>query len=447
LSEFGLSDHESRIYWALVENGPCSMSELAQKANVPRTKVYANVRKLQKKGFVEFLPEKKYMCRAVSPEATLKPLLEKKKDELDSMEEQLNRLVDLFSQIKDKDGVERKEFWTIKEKSRGVKTLKDELGQAEEEVVMVLNKSCYALLKELRDDLRAAYNRKVKNRVIAPLITDQLSKLEGFRDFVDIHVANKEPEDNLIVVDRKTTIIINSMRLSQDPSSYSLIYIKDKGLAENIVAFADLLWGELPDIASVLSLVKTDDVPKMARAATASVYYNTVLYAFGKTLVDTFGEKKAAELIRKAGELSLQLLEEEEGVKLVKGNIEESLRLMTDLASVSEKIEINYSSEDPLRTLFYEVTDATSISYKKSKELKTDILMTAWGVLTEAIFSKHGYYTITLQTIYDEQKQLWITRKRVYRKEDNQVKPLDYLFHDISTTTNAETENNKALKT
>ncbi|PSO06945.1 hypothetical protein B9Q04_13470 [Candidatus Marsarchaeota G2 archaeon BE_D] len=116
LSEFGLSDHESRIYWALVENGPCTMSELAQKANVPRTKVYANVRKLQKKGFVEFLPEKKYMCRAVSPEITLKPLLDKKKDELDSMKEQLNRLIDLFSQIKDKDGVERKEFWTIKEK-------------------------------------------------------------------------------------------------------------------------------------------------------------------------------------------------------------------------------------------------------------------------------------------------------------------------------------------
>jgi len=441
LSEFGLSDHESRIYWALVENGPCTMSELAQKANVPRTKVYANVRKLQKKGFVEFLPEKKYMCRAVSPEITLKPLLDKKKDELDSMKEQLNRLIDLFSQIKDKDGVERKEFWTIKEKSKGTKALRDELSQAEQEVVMVLNRSCFRLLRELREDLRAAYDRKVKNRIIAPLLADQISKLEGFKDFAEVHVVHKEPEDNLIVIDRKTTIIISSARLSQDPSDYSLIYIKDKGVAENIISFVDFLWVELPDIGSIISLIKSgEDVSRVA--SSASVYYNTVLYAFGKILVDEFGERKADELIRKAGVYALQLLEEE-GLKLVKDDLEESLRLMVDLASVSEKIEINYSSEDPLRTLFYEVTDASSVSYRKSKELKSEFLMTAWGVLSEAIFEKYGYYTSTLQTIYDEQKRLWITRKRVYRKEDHETKPLDYLFQNTTPATTLGTGNNE----
>ena len=65
--------------------------------------------------------------------------------------------------------------------------------------------------------------------------------------------------------------------------------------------------------------------------------------------------------------------------------------------------------------------------------------MTAWGVLSEAIFEKYGYYTTTLQTIYDEQKRLWITRKRVYRKENNEAKPLDYLFQNANTPTTAVT--------
>ncbi|PSO01591.1 hypothetical protein B9Q04_20625, partial [Candidatus Marsarchaeota G2 archaeon BE_D] len=222
---------------------------------------------------------------------------------------------------------------------------------------------------------------------------------------------------------------------------YSLIYIKDKGVAENIISFVDFLWVELPDIGSIISLIKSgEDVSRVA--SSASVYYNTVLYAFGKILVDEFGERKADELIRKAGVYALQLLEEE-GLKLVKDDLEESLRLMVDLASVSEKIEINYSSEDPLRTLFYEVTDASSVSYRKSKELKSEFLMTAWGVLSEAIFEKYGYYTSTLQTIYDEQKRLWITRKRVYRKEDHETKPLDYLFQNTTPATTLGTGNNE----
>lgn len=446
LSEFGLSDHESRIYWALVEHGPCTMSELAQRANVPRTKVYANVRKLEQKGFVEFLPDKKYMCRAVSPEIVLKPLVERKKDELQTMEEQLDQLIKLFSQIKDKDGVQRKEFWTIKDRNKGVKTLKDELSQAQEEIVMLLNKSSFRLLKEFHEELRAAYNRGVKNRVVVSSNSDQIEKLEGFKDFAEVRVMGREPQDNLIVIDKKTTIIISSARLDQEASEYTSVYIKDKGLALNVLGLVDLVWGDLPDLASFLSFAKSgEDVSRMAKASSAPIYYNTVLYALGKTLVDALGEKRANEIIRGAAAYALQLLEEE-GVRLVRGNIEESLKLIMDLASVSEKIEINYSSEDPLRTLFYEVSDASSVSYRRSRELKIDMLMTAWSMLTEAVFDRFGYYTVTLQTVYDEQKQLWIARKRVYRKDERELRPLDYLFKSMEQGSEAKTAEAVAVK-
>jgi sugar-specific transcriptional regulator TrmB len=420
------------------------MSELAQKAGVPRTKVYINVKKLQEKGFVEYLPEKKYMVRAVSPERTLKPLVDKRKDEVQSMEKQLHQLVELFSQIKDKDGVERREFWTIKDKNKGARALKEELKQAQEEIVIVLNNSFFKVLRDIHEELRGANDRKVKNLIIAPLVRDQLEKLDGFKDFAEIHVTNRELLDNVVIVDKKTCIILSSARLTQANSDYYIVYIKDKGVAENIRSFIDPIWYSLPNIDSVLSIIRGgDDRLRLDKAFSAPVYYNTVLYAMGKALVDTLGEKKADEIIRKAATEALDLLEEE-GVKLVQGSIEDSLKLLVDLAAVSEKIAINYSSEDPLRTLFYEVSDAVSVSYRKSKELKTEFLMTAWGILSEAVFQKHGYYTTVLQTVYDDQKQLWITRKRVYKKDALDLRPLDYLFQaNNNGTAMTELDHNK----
>jgi len=428
LSEFGLSDHESRIYWALVENGPCTMSELAQKASVPRTKVYANVRKLEKKGFVEFLPEKRYMCRAVPPTTILKPIVDRKRDELLTMEEQLDTLAKLFSQIKDKDGVQRKEFWSIRERNKGMKALKDELKQAKEEVVMVLNKSCFRILRELREELREASFKGVKNKIIVPSTSDQITSLEGFKEFAEIHVINREPADNLIVVDKNTSIIISAARLGQDVSDYYSIYIKDGGVALNILSLVELLWSELPDIASYVSFIRSGgSASSVSKASSSRLYYDTLLYAFAKTLVDSLGEKKANEIIRAAASSALQQLEEE-GVRLVQGSIEESLRLVVDLASLSEKVDINYISEEPLRSLFYEVSNASSVPYRKSRELKLDVLMTAWGILTEAVFEKFGYYTVTSQIVYDEQRKLWMARKTVYKKGESELKPLDYLF-------------------
>ena len=49
LEEFGLSKYEARAYLTMIGKGSLAASDLAYYANLPRTKVYQTVKKLEKK--------------------------------------------------------------------------------------------------------------------------------------------------------------------------------------------------------------------------------------------------------------------------------------------------------------------------------------------------------------------------------------------------------------
>jgi sugar-specific transcriptional regulator TrmB len=464
LSEFGLSDHESRIYEALVRYGPSTMAELAQKASVPRTKVYTNVKKLQKKGFVEFLPDKQFRCRAIAPEVILQPILQEKQTEVASMKEQLDTLSELFKQIQDVDGVERKEFWTIRQRQKALKALKDEIRQARQEVIMVLNRGGFKLLLDSYDELRKARENGTKNRVIASYVftkdlnlvlkessakekaknkvenssaLEELSKIEGLSGFADIRLMPYELSDSIILVDSSACLIMSSSRVTEGISNFSSVYVREPRMTENLRSIINsVLWDNLPKIENVMTLIRSSDDPVRAmKAASSSIYSNAVIYSFGKWIIENYGEKKGDEIMREIAANAIKILEKEEGVKLVKNNVEESLKLITDLASISEQIEVEFSSDDPLKSLLYVVGGASSVSYKRSQEVKSSLLMTAWGLLSEAIFEKFGYETTTVQTLYDPPKDLWITRKRVFKKGTNPVKSLDEILDELQAST------------
>jgi hypothetical protein len=130
----------------------------------------------------------------------------------------------------------------------------------------------------------------------------------------------------------------------------------------------------------------------------------------------------------------LKTIEEEEGLKLSASSIEDALKAITELTTFNEKVEVDFDSEDPMNYLNYVVYNATSASYKKSQASKSNILMTAWGILTEAIFELYGYETVTMQTVYDRQKQQWMAWKKVLKK-GAKLKSLDEALEEIQKLT------------
>lgn len=78
LKEIGMTDYESEVYLALLENGQISAYELAEKAGLYRQVTYDTLKRLTEKGFVSSVIEgKTKLFKATNPELLLEFLNER----------------------------------------------------------------------------------------------------------------------------------------------------------------------------------------------------------------------------------------------------------------------------------------------------------------------------------------------------------------------------------
>ena len=84
LKSLDLSDREIAIYLALLELGPASIRDLAEKANINRGSSYETLKVLVKKGIVNYLPKGKRRIFQAEDPSRLLALAEEKHQELEA---------------------------------------------------------------------------------------------------------------------------------------------------------------------------------------------------------------------------------------------------------------------------------------------------------------------------------------------------------------------------
>ena len=89
LSEFGLSENQSKVYLYLNRCGSKPASELSRILNIPRTEIYAILKTLQRKGCIEFNDEKPMRVDSVPFEEFLEKIITMKKNEIQKLEDTL----------------------------------------------------------------------------------------------------------------------------------------------------------------------------------------------------------------------------------------------------------------------------------------------------------------------------------------------------------------------
>lgn len=143
-SYLGLSEYEARVYVSLVIEGACEARRLSMKCGVPRTKVYATLKKLIERGLVFELPTEPRRFAARSPaEAFEKYLLhfkEKTSNRVISLVESA-KVVSLLEEAhnKTKSTVEpcKEEVWVVEGRSEILSKVNEMLSRAKESVVAV----------------------------------------------------------------------------------------------------------------------------------------------------------------------------------------------------------------------------------------------------------------------------------------------------------------------
>src|SRR3989304_2723191 len=82
LEEFGLSSYEARAYVTMITKGTISASEVAYYAELPRTKVYPVLLKLEKKKLAIISKSKPIMCTAIAPEDAFDEIIHEQIDNI-----------------------------------------------------------------------------------------------------------------------------------------------------------------------------------------------------------------------------------------------------------------------------------------------------------------------------------------------------------------------------
>jgi len=97
LSEFGLSQNQSKVYLYLIKFGPTTAPNLSKSLDIPRTETYAILKILQKKRCIKTKNEKPLKFGSIPFEDFLETLINLKKNEIQKLEETLEIIKTLKS--------------------------------------------------------------------------------------------------------------------------------------------------------------------------------------------------------------------------------------------------------------------------------------------------------------------------------------------------------------
>ena len=113
LEEFGLSKYESQAYVALIAKGTVAASELAYYSEIPRTKIYPTLLKLENKKLVIISKSKPIMCTAIAPEDAFDGIIHEQINKVNAMNSLVSNLKKASEESRKSRGSVEKRYFHI----------------------------------------------------------------------------------------------------------------------------------------------------------------------------------------------------------------------------------------------------------------------------------------------------------------------------------------------
>ena len=110
LEELGLSRYEAGAYLTMIRKGSLAASEISYYANLPRTKVYSTLKKLEKKGLSIVSQSKPLICSAIPPEEAFSDIVKLYERRSKNMKKIVDRLQRITEDQKPKASDERRYY-------------------------------------------------------------------------------------------------------------------------------------------------------------------------------------------------------------------------------------------------------------------------------------------------------------------------------------------------
>ena len=358
LEEFGLSKYESQAYVALISKGTISASELAYYSEVPRTKIYPTLLKLENKKLAIISKSKPIMCTAISPEDAFDGVIHEQINKINAMNTLVSNLKKASEESRKSRGSEEKRYFHISA-NKVLTQLQTMIEGSKLSVKIMTDQGGFGLLAECKEQLVGVIRRNLDVKVIIP--STQICS-ESYRAIPDgVEIRTSDITQNCFIFDETELLMINN------DNGKGAIFSSTEILGINQEKVFSNIWK---------NSIKTKVVADMTKADAHEIY--KIIKIINET-----GLRYILNSIRESKKIEIDFLKllEKNGIQLKSKSLDDVIEIMDAIIQITCSGHVNFEANTKNITIESKLNNGYSLP---------------WVSILEGYLQKHGYKTRTV---------------------------------------------------
>ena len=358
LEEFGLSKYEAQAYVALIAKGTISAGDLAYYSEIPRTKIYPTLLKLQNKKLVIISKSKPIMCTAIAPEDAFDGIIHEQINKVNAMNTLISNLKKASEESRKTLGSEEKRYFHLSA-NNVLSQLQTMIDGSKSSIKIMTDQWGFGLLAECKEQLLSVLRRNLDVKV---LVAPSQIGSESFRVIPDgVEIRASDITQNCFIFDETELLLIdNSNGKGAIFSSTDILGINQEKVFSNIwknaiktKALGDMTKTEAQEIYKIIKIVNEAGL----------------LYLLNSTMVS---KKPEADMFK---------LLEKNGVSLKSKTLDDVIEIIDAIMQITCSGHVNFEANTKNITIESKLNSGHSLP---------------WVSILDGCLQKQGYKTRTI---------------------------------------------------
>ena len=358
LEEFGLSKYEAQAYVSLISKGTITASELAYYSEIPRTKIYPTLLKLEKKKLTIISKSKPIMCTAIAPEDAFDGIIHEQINKVNAMNTLVSNLKKASEESRKSRGSEEKRYFHIGA-NNVVTQLQTMIEGSKSSIKIMVDPWGFGLLSECKEQLLSVLRRNLEVKL---LVSPTQICSEAYRTIPDeVEIRASEITQNCVIFDETELLMVNNTNgKGAIFSSTEILGVNQERLFFNI-------WKNAIKTKALADMTKTEaqEIYKIIK----TVNENGLMYILNSLMVSKKPESDMFKLLEK------------NGISLKSKSLDDVIEIMDAIMQITCSGHVNFEASSKNITVESKLNSGHSLP---------------WVSILDGCLQKQGYKTRTI---------------------------------------------------
>ncbi len=359
LEEFGLSKYEAQAYVALIAKGTISAGELAYYSEIPRTKIYPTLLKLENKKLTIISKSKPIMCTAIAPEDAFDGIIHEQINKVNAMNTLVSNLKKASEETRKSRGSEEKRYFQLSANNVLVQ-LQTMIEGSKTSIKIMADQWGFGLLAECKEQLLSVLRRNLDVNVL--VLPTQICS-ESYRTIPEgVEIRVSEITQNCFIFDETELLMINN------ENGKGAIFSSTDILGNNQGKIFSNIWKNALKTRALADMTKTEgqEIYKIIKI----VNETGLMYVLNSTMIS------------KKSEFDMFKLLEKNGIHLRSKSLDDIIEIMDAIMQITCSGHVNFEANTKNITIESKLNSDHSLP---------------WVSILDGCLQNQGYKT---QTIY-----------------------------------------------